>query len=329
MLSGLTRLALELARTFQAEAVAALAAGDLDRAGKAETRFSSLFLAIRRAVALELRRRREAPAAASPAAIEADAAMASELMELAEALARGFQARALAALAAGDLDRAGDAETRFSNLFLGIRRAIALKARLRQEREAARREAEHRRESRQDETDDRRHAVAQGVADAIADAPDAEARERLTVELRERLAEDARIDADRADTALPIEALIASLCRALGLPPDGIPPAGGSAAAAKAGAGDAGTGPTGRNRSPAAEPAFRDSGLPPPRTLDRTPGVHRALPTTDLGPPGDPIYSPDTTAGTGPPSATAPPEAERRRREREAEIRRHGLPPPE
>ncbi|MBW8728864.1 MAG: hypothetical protein JF625_27415 [Inquilinus limosus] len=245
MLSGLTKLALEMARTFQAEAVAALAAGDLGRAGKAETRFSALFLAIRRAVALKLRRWRE-DAAASPAADEA--AMLSELMELAEALARGFHVLALAALAAGDLDRAGEAETRFSSLFLGIRRAIALKARLRQQREQAQREAEIRRKTRQDEKDGRRQAVAQGVAAAIAAVPDAEAQERLTADLREKLTEDERIDVDLADTALPIEALIASLCRALGLPPPGTPPAGGPAAAAEAGTDDPGAGPKGGRR---------------------------------------------------------------------------------
>ncbi|WP_342240707.1 hypothetical protein [Inquilinus sp. OTU3971] len=256
VLSGLTKLALEMARTFQARGLAALAAGDLDRAGKAETRFSTLFLAIRRAVALKLRRRRE-QAAASPAADEAP--MLSELMELAEELARGFHAQALAALAADDLDRAGEAETRFSSLFLGIRRAIALKARLRQQREQAQREAELRRKARQDETDGRRHAVAQGVAAAIAAVPDPEAREQLTAELREKLTEDERIDVDLADTALPIEALIASLCRALGLPPPGTPPAGGPAAggpaaAAKSGADDPGAGPKGERRmhSPAA-----------------------------------------------------------------------------
>jgi len=250
VLSGLTKLALEMARTFQAQALAALAAGDLARAGKTEARFSTLFLAIRRAVALELRRRRE-DAVASPAADEA--AMLSELMELAEALARGFHALALAALAAGDLDRAGDAETRFSSLFLGIRRAIALKARLRQQREQAQAAAEIRRKARQDEKDGRRQAAAQGVAAAITAVPDTEAQERLTAELREKLTEDERIDVDLADSALPIEALIASLCRALGLPPHETPPAGGPAAggpaaggptpAAKAGADDAGADP--------------------------------------------------------------------------------------
>ncbi|MGF6233479.1 hypothetical protein QFZ27_007434 [Inquilinus ginsengisoli] len=244
MLSGLTRLALEMARTFQAEAVAALASGDLDRAGTAETRFSTLFLAIRRAVALGLRRQRED--AASPAMDQA--AMLSELMELAEALARGFHALALAALAANDLDRAGEAETRFSSLFLGIRRAIALKIRLRQQREQAQREAELRRKARQDEKDGRRQAAAQGVAAAIAAVPDAEAQERLTADLREKLTEDERIDVDLADTALPIEALIASLCRALGLPPRGTPPAGSPAAAVKSGADDPGAGPKGERR---------------------------------------------------------------------------------
>jgi hypothetical protein len=161
--------------------------------------------------------------------------MLSELMELALELARAFQARALAALAADDLDRAGEAETRFSSLFLGIRRTIALQARLRAQREQAQREAEFRRKTRQDERDDRRHAVARGVADAIATVPDAEAQERLTDDLWDRLTEDERIDVDLADTALPIEALIASLCRALGLPPRGTPPAGGPAPSAKAG----------------------------------------------------------------------------------------------
>ncbi|MFE0756266.1 hypothetical protein ACFW16_20050 [Inquilinus sp. NPDC058860] len=241
VLSGLTKLALEMARSFQAQGLAALAAGDLGGAGKAEARFSTLFLAIRRAVALKLRRRREeAQAGASPAADEA--AMLSELMELALALARGFQALGVAALKAGDLDRGGDAESRFGSLFLGIRRAIALKARLRQEREEARRKAESRQKARQDEKDDRRQAVAQGVGAAIAGAPDtdAEAKEQLTADLWERLTEDERIDTDLADTALPIEALIAGLCRALGLPPPGAPPAGGPAAATKAGTDDAG-----------------------------------------------------------------------------------------
>jgi GAF domain-containing protein len=285
VLSGLTKLALEMARTFQAQGLAALAAGDLDRAGKAETRFSTLFLAIRRAVALELRRRRE-NAAVSPAADEAT--ILSELMDLAEQLARGFHARALAALAAGDLDRAGDAETCFSSLFLGIRRAIALKARLRQQREQAQRQAEVRRKTRQDEKDDRRHAVAQGVAQAIAAVPDTDAQERLTADLREKLTEDERIDVDLADTTLPIEALIASLCRALGLPPRGTPPAGGPAAAPKAGADDTGAGPKGQASSPALHRASAN--------------VRRTMPAEDVGRPEGERPSGDT----GPPATALP-----------------------
>jgi len=296
ILSGLTKLALEMARSFQAQAVAALAAGALDRAGKAEARFSSLFLAIRRVVALGARLRRQQQEAAS--LISDAAAMLSELMELAMALATGFQAVGVAALAAGDLDRAGDMETRFSSLFLGIRRAVVLKIKLREQREKARREAEVRRKSRQAEKDNRRQAVAQGVAQVIATAPDTDTRERLTVDLWEKLTEDERIDVDLTDTALPIEALIASLCRALGLPPGGMPPAGGPAAgdpaagdpaaAAKAGADDAGAGPKRRASSPA------------PHRASSNPC--QATPAEDAGGPGNDRPSGDT----GPP-ATAPP----------------------
>jgi hypothetical protein len=300
LLSGLTKLALEMARTFQAEAVAALAAGDLDRAGKLETRFSTLFLAIRRAVALKLRQPRE-QAAAWPGAIEA--AMLSELMDLAEELARGFHALALAALAAGDLDRAGEAETRFSSLFLGIRRAIALKARLRQQREQAQREAEHRRKTRQDEKDGRRQAVAQGVVAAIAAVPDAEAQERLTAELREKLTEDERIDVDLADTALPIEALIASLCRALGLPPPGTPPAGGPAAGGPAGAAKSGTdaaGPKGRNSGPALNRVSPNLRRTIPAEGAGWPGGERSVHTVAAGPPAT-APPPDPALPRGPP----------------------------
>ena len=312
VLSGLTQLALEMARTVQAQALAALAAGDLDRAGKAEARFSTLFLGIRRVIALKARlRRQRQDAAASPAADEA--AMLSELMELALALASGFQALGVAALKAGDLDRGGDAETCFSSLFLGIRRAIALKMKLREQREQAQRQAQVAKDRLQAEKDDRRQAVAQGVAQAIAAAPDTEAQERLTADLWERLTEDERIDVDLADTALPIEALIASLCRALGLPPRGTPPAGGPAAAA-AKAGTAGAGRRGQASGPASH---------------RAPSNHcQSIPTEDAGGPGD-----DPPSGATGPPATAPPRDRRqwndadwaghRRRETEHNARRH------
>lgn len=158
------------------------------------------------------------PAAASPAPDEAaeDAAMLSRLAHLAEELASAFQAQGAAALAVGDLDRAGMAETRFSSLFLGIRRSVALKARLRQQREEAQRRAASRSDRLQDEKDGRRHAVAQGISRAIA-AGKPEARERLTLGLWERLTGNERIDADLADTALPIETLILRLGRDIGL----------------------------------------------------------------------------------------------------------------
>ncbi|MGO1078554.1 hypothetical protein [Inquilinus sp. CA228] len=160
----------------------------------------------------------ETPSAASPATDEAaqDTAALSRLAGLAEALATGFQAQGIAALKTGDLDRAGEAETRFSSLFLGIRRAIALKMKLREQREEAKRKAETQRDRRQDEKDHRRHAVADRVSRAIA-AEKPEAKERLTAELWERLTEDERIDADLADTALPIDILIQRLRRDIGL----------------------------------------------------------------------------------------------------------------
>ncbi|MBW8724176.1 MAG: hypothetical protein JF625_03320 [Inquilinus limosus] len=283
LLSGLTKLALEMARAFQAQGVAALAAGDADRAGKAVAGFNHLFLGIRRAVALKARLRRQRREEQD----EADAAMLSELMELAAALARGVQAEGIAALAADDLDRAGTAETRFSSLFLGIRRAIALQARLQQQQEETRREAEDRRQDRQDETDGRRHAVAQGVTRAIAGAPgvDTDAKEQLTVDLWDRLTGDERIDADLADTALPIEALIASLCRALGLPPPpptggpptGGPPAGGPAAG---GSGAGRPGAAAKASAPATGP--KASGPAPHRAGSN---LSRAAPADDVGGP--------------------------------------------
>ncbi|MGK9165024.1 hypothetical protein KXR53_01935 [Inquilinus limosus] len=70
--------------------------------------------------------------------------MVSLMAELSLELARAFQARGLAAIQAGDLDRAGKAEAGFNRLFLGIRRAVALKAKLRQQRQEEQREAAER-----------------------------------------------------------------------------------------------------------------------------------------------------------------------------------------
>ncbi len=161
----------------------------------------------------------------APPILDEDAIL-SGLAELSMAMARAFQAEALAALQAGDLDRACKAETRFSRLSLGIRRAIALKAKLRQQGQEARRAAEQDQDDRLAQAADRRRRVAQGVTAAIeaatagATPTDTETREQLTADLWDRLAGDHAGRLDRADRALPIEDLIRSMCRALGIPPD-------------------------------------------------------------------------------------------------------------
>jgi hypothetical protein len=151
-----------------------------------------------------------------------DDAILSGLIQLSAAMARAFQAQAVTALQADDLDRAGRAETHFSRLFLGIRRAIALRAKLRAQSDEAQRAADQDRDDQQDQAADRRRRVAQGVTGAIAAATpdDVEAREQLTADLWDRLAGDHAGRFDRADRALPLESLIRSLCRALGIPPD-------------------------------------------------------------------------------------------------------------
>ncbi|KGM33035.1 hypothetical protein P409_17955, partial [Inquilinus limosus MP06] len=136
--------------------------------------------------------RTETTRAASPDPDEADDAILSGLIEPGMTMAQAFQAEAIAALQAGDLDRAGKAEAHFSRLFLGIRRAIALRARLRQQREEARHAAERDHDDRQAQAADRRRRVAQGVTGSIAAVTagatpaDTEARERLTAELWDR-----------------------------------------------------------------------------------------------------------------------------------------------
>jgi len=152
-----------------------------------------------------------------------EVALLSDLEALSAEFARAFQAHGLTALREKkDLAEAGAAETRFSHLFLGIRRSIALKARLHEQRQEARHAAEDRWDEAQAERAERRRAVARGVIQAIdAATPDApEAREKLTSELWERLGERDRIDIDRADTVLPIEALIRQMCRTLGIKPE-------------------------------------------------------------------------------------------------------------
>jgi hypothetical protein len=160
---------------------------------------------------------------ASPAN-EGYVALLSALVTLCGEFARGFQEAGVAALKAGRFEQACKAETRFSRLVTGVRRGIALMARLKEEQAEALQAAEQGRDDRLAEVADRRRQVAQGVTRAIAAAApdDADKRERLTSELWSRLSGDHpdRIDIDLKDRALPIEALIRSLCRALGLRPD-------------------------------------------------------------------------------------------------------------
>jgi hypothetical protein len=145
-------------------------------------------------------------------------ALLSEMEALSGELARAYQARSLTALKEGDAAEAGTAETHFDRLFLGIRRSVALKARLHQQRQQQGWMAEDRRELRQEGIDQRRHQVAEGVGQAIAAAaPDRDTREKLTTGLWERLTEGDRVDTDLADTVLPIEALILRFCREMGV----------------------------------------------------------------------------------------------------------------
>jgi hypothetical protein len=145
-------------------------------------------------------------------------ALLSEMEALSGELARAFKVRSLAALKNDDDAAAGTAATHFDHLFLGIRRSVALKAKLHKQRQQQGQTAADRRERRQARIDQRRRKVAEGVSRAIAAAtPDAAEREDLTTDMWERLTEGDRIDTDLADTVLPIEALILRFCRQVGV----------------------------------------------------------------------------------------------------------------
>jgi hypothetical protein len=235
---------------------------------------------------------------ASPAT-EAHFALLSALVTLAGEFARGFQEAGVAALKAGQFDQACKAETRFSRLFLAVRRGVALMARLEQERAEALQAAEQDRDDWQAEMAERRRQVADGVTHAIAAAEpdDADKRERLTSELWSRLSGDHpdRIDADLKDRALPIEALIRSLCRALGIRPD---------------------------RAALAEAAERAVATPPPfRSARPLPDDPPDIDPPDTDPPDTDLSDTDPAAPSGGDTAAA----EARRRETEAWRRLHAV----
>jgi hypothetical protein len=273
-------------------------------------------------------------AAAPPATAEVgrDIAVLDELVDLGMDLARAFKAKAAAALQADDLDRAVAAAAGFNRTALGIRRAIALKARLNGQREEARHRAESRRQRRQEEVDSRRRAVAEGLSRAIA-VVKPEVREQLTADLWDRLTEGDRIDADLADTVLPVETLIQRLGRAIGLSPRAIA-YGLDPAAAKARADQAAAAAKRKAPNPWDEvPAGSEPPRPPPAPNPYKLGSYRLFPAADLGLPGDGNHLVNTTTGevysldgtkvihqlatddgppesgdTGPPAAAPPPD---------------------
>jgi hypothetical protein len=242
-----------------------------------------------------------------------DVEMLSDLAELTLELARAVQAQAVKAANAGDLDRAVAAETGFNRLALSLRRAVALKARLRQQTDEAAREADARHRRQRMQAAERRRAAAQGIGRAIAAEPDAETRERLTVDLWSRLAD--RIDADRPDTIPPIEVLILQLGHAMGL----------SRRTLARAFGEDGADAAPQRQGPAAAEQARWSPPPPPRqSYDYTPGRYVLISAAELGLEGDEAYNLNATTGevfdhdgklfrvlsTGPePNDTGPPEA--------------------
>jgi hypothetical protein len=240
----------------------------------------------------------ETASGASPAN-EAHVALLSALVTLCGEFARGFQEAGVAALKAGQFEQACKAETRFSRLVTGVRRGVALMARLEEERAEALQAAEQDRDDRQAEMAERRRQVAQGVTRAIAAAApdDADKRERLTSDLWSRLSGDHpdRIDVDLKDRALPIEALIRSLCRALGIRPD---------------------------RAALAEATEMAIATPPPFRPDRPlPGDPPDIDPPDTDPPETNLSGTDPAAPPGG-DATA---AEAGRRETEAWRRLHAV----
>jgi hypothetical protein len=211
----------------------------------------------------------------------------AELAELGMAAARAFQAQVVKAANAGDLDRAAVAEAGFNRSALGVRRAIALDAKLTRRKQETAREVDDRRRLQRMQADDRRREAARRVGRVIAQEPDAGTRERLTADLWTRLTEDDRIDADSEDTILPLEVLVARLCRQLGLPPDWPDATGPAGGPSGGGAAEGG---------PAAEET-RWTPPPPPPTYDYTPGRYVLISAADLGLEGDKIYNLNKTTG--------------------------------
>jgi hypothetical protein len=154
--------------------------------------------------------------------IERAERMLDRFAEMAMAQAEALHQAALAALAAGDIAKARELGLAFDRVGRGLRRALALKARLaRAYQELADREAAGIRD-RAGEKAQRRRQVARAVAGSIggADSVDAERGEALTADMWERLVEDGEIDAALAQDGYPLEEIVLQLCRDIGIRPD-------------------------------------------------------------------------------------------------------------
>ena len=145
---------------------------------------------------------------------EEDARHLSEMAKLNVELARIAHGRSLAASEAGDIDQAERSAAGFTRHANGVQRAIALKAKLRDQRDRYRREAEDRLAKRQEAKTTRRRDIATWIARTLSTAGfDTATRERLTDEAWTRLTEDARIVADLDDPSIPDEILARRLYR--------------------------------------------------------------------------------------------------------------------
>ena len=147
---------------------------------------------------------------------EEDARLLTEMARFSAELARIVHARSLAASEAGDLEQAERSEAGFSRHANGVQRAIALKAKLRDQRTRYRREAEDRAAKRQEAKTTRRRAIVAEITRMLSLTwLDQATRDRVTDEAWTRLTEDARIVAELDDPSIPDEVLARRLYRDL------------------------------------------------------------------------------------------------------------------
>ena len=147
---------------------------------------------------------------------EEDARHLSEMARLNVELARVAHARSLAASEAGDIDQAEKSAAGFTRHANGVQRALALKAKLRDQRARYRREAEERAAKRQEAKTIRCRSVVAEIARMLSLTwLDQATRDRVTDEAWTRLTEDARIVADLDDPSIPDEVLARRLYRDL------------------------------------------------------------------------------------------------------------------